>query len=160
MGVSAPLIGQQLKQARLRQQRTLQEIATLCGCSRSLLCKIERGRTTPPLATLMRITGALGVSMASLFATAEACTTVFTPAAEARPPRFVRTAAGYAFFALAGARASRRMDPCLVVARKCDSPAQDLSHAGEEWLFLLEGSMRYRVGARSYDLGPGGQSVL
>lgn len=56
-------IGKRIKYLRKSQQRTIQEIAEVCGFSKSLLSKIENGRTTSPVATLVKIANALGVNL-------------------------------------------------------------------------------------------------
>ena len=56
-------IGKKIKQVRLRQQKTQQQIADECGISKSLLSKIENGQTSSAVATLSRISDALGIPL-------------------------------------------------------------------------------------------------
>src|SRR5690625_8037510 len=59
-------MGIKIKQLRLRQQKTQQEIADECGISKSLLSKIENGQTSSAIATLSKISKELDVPLAWL----------------------------------------------------------------------------------------------
>lgn len=147
-------LGSRIRKLRRQQGRTLEEIATACGFTRSLLSKIESGKTTPPVATLTRIAAALGVQVADLLSDETQHTTVYTAAADARRG-LVRTRKGYLFHTFAAGRSGKRMQPYLFVAGKGKVKPQALEHRGEEFVFVIEGRMRYRVGAVEYRLGPG-----
>jgi len=146
-------LGERIRRLRLGQRLTLEQVAQACGCTRSLLSKIENGRSTPPLATLMRIAQALGVQPGSLLEDGGADRTVVDRASERAAQ--VLTDGGYRYAALAAARGDRRMQPFLFSARRGEVRRHVLRHPGEEFLFVLEGSMRYRVGGREFHLGPG-----
>ena len=72
-------LASRIRVLRLRQQRTLTDVAARCGFTVSLLSKIESGKTTPPVATLAKIAAALGVSLGSLLADSRDISTVFDP---------------------------------------------------------------------------------
>lgn len=55
-----------LKQARLGQGLSLEAIAKLSGVSRSMVSQIERGESSPTIATLWNLTRALQVDFAGL----------------------------------------------------------------------------------------------
>lgn len=148
-------IGTRIRTLRKRQNRTLQEIAEACGFTRSLLCKIEKGGTTPPIATLSKIASALGATTQSLLAEGHEEASVFVPARDSSELKLVSTAKGYRFHAFAAGRPDKTMQPYLFLARKGKLKASALSHAGEEFVFMLEGEMKYRVGAVEYTLKPG-----
>jgi transcriptional regulator with XRE-family HTH domain len=63
----AELIGNRLRQVRRLQSATLKDVASRSGLSESYLSQIERGRTHGSVASLKRLTQALGMSMAELF---------------------------------------------------------------------------------------------
>ena len=60
-------IGGQLKAARLARRKTLAEVAEESGLTKGFLSKLERDQTTASVASLMRLCGALGVSVGELF---------------------------------------------------------------------------------------------
>ena len=47
------------------------------------------------------------------------------------------------------------MQPYLFVAEKGKVVEKSLSHGGEEFVYMLEGEMKYRVGDVEYRMGPG-----
>jgi transcriptional regulator with XRE-family HTH domain len=148
-------LGTRIRRLRQRQQRTLQEIADECGFTRSLLSKIETGRTVPPVATLSRIAAALAVSVSALMGESQATTTHHVGARDVAGQRLVKTAKGYSFFPFASGHTEKLMQPFLFVARKGAMKGGALSHTGEEFVYVLEGSMKYRIGPVEYALSPG-----
>jgi transcriptional regulator with XRE-family HTH domain len=60
-------LGERLRTIRHRRRATLKAVAGRAEISESFLSQIERGRAAASIATLQRIAGALGVSVADLF---------------------------------------------------------------------------------------------
>lgn len=149
----SPTIGQRIKRLRLRQKRTLEQIASLAGFSKSLLSKIECGKTTPPIATLTRIASALGVNIGDIVSDQAVTSTAYTPAEKVSV--LTRTEKGYEFGLFAATRAEKQMQPFLFVAKKGKVKKGTLSHPGEEFVYVLEGRMKFRVGNVEYQMGPG-----
>lgn len=145
-------LGQHIRGVRLRQGRTLADIGAAAGVTKSLMSKIETGKTSPPVATLMRIAAALGMSVAALIEEGRARGTVHAPGGAVK---LTPTEKGYAFAALAAQRVGKLMEPYLFEARRGQVKPSPLRHPGEEWVYVLTGRMRYRVGATVYLLGPG-----
>ncbi|HZG55928.1 XRE family transcriptional regulator [Paenibacillus sp.] len=149
-------LGKRIRLHRKQQKRTQDEIASRCGFTVSLLSKIENGQTTPPVATLMKIANALGLKVSDLLEPDHHASTVYNADAEKRDPeRWIKTDKGYSFFAFATSRSDKAMQPYLFTARKDEVGGSLLSHEGEEFIFVLEGEMRYRVGAIEYTLRAG-----
>ncbi|MBI4979028.1 MAG: helix-turn-helix domain-containing protein [Spirochaetes bacterium] len=149
------MIGHAIRRIRKQQMRTLDEIAAVCGFTKSLLSKIEKGHTSPPVATLTKIAKALGVSVAALMGDDGQASTIATPAASITSASYIATDKGYSFFTYAAGRNKKLMQPYLFTAKKGKVKPQALSHAGEEFIYMLEGTMKYRVGATEYTLTPG-----
>jgi len=148
------LLGHRLRSLRRRQSLTLEQVAQRIGCTRSLLSKIETGATLPPVATLSRIAEALGTTAAAVLAEDGAAGTAHATAAQAAA-RHATTAKGYRFHAFAAGRSPKAMQPLLFTARRGEVQAGDLRHAGEEFVIVLAGRLRFRVGSVRYDLAPG-----
>jgi transcriptional regulator with XRE-family HTH domain len=146
-------LSHRIRTLRRLQKRTLKDIAERCGFTVSLLSKIESGKTVPPLATLSRIANALGVSLGDLLEPRDEKATIFTAADSGEG--WTRTDKGYTFRALAAERANKLMQPILFTARRGEVRPGPLSHTGEEYVQVLEGSMKYRVGATTYTLNAG-----
>src|ERR687884_1150871 len=60
-------VGERLRDIRRHRRATLKQIADRAGVSESFLSQVERGRASASIASLRRIAGALGVSVADLF---------------------------------------------------------------------------------------------
>ncbi|GAF66896.1 putative transcriptional regulator [Bacillus sp. TS-2] len=149
-------LGMKIRRIRKQQNRTLEEVSSLCGFTKSLLSKIENGATTPPIATLMKISEALGVTVSDLLEDNKESGTVFTQTDSYKDPdSWIKTENGYSFYAFATRRQDKIMQPYYFVAKKGEVKKHVLSHNGEEFLFVLEGQMKYRVGSIEYTLGPG-----
>ncbi|AFC28964.1 XRE family transcriptional regulator [Paenibacillus mucilaginosus 3016] len=148
-------LGDKIKKLRKEQNRSLDEIASICNFSKSLLSKIENGKTVPPISTLLKIADALGTKISILLDDEQQSGTVFTPK-EASDSRMVKTEKGYSFFTFAVERSDKLMQPFLFVIRKEDQDSQNVySHVGEEFIYILEGEMRYKVGNVEYTMRPG-----
>ena len=63
-------LGQRIKALRAERQLQQRQLAEKAGLTPSTLSQIESGRLTPSLHTLGKLSGALGVSIASLFESA------------------------------------------------------------------------------------------
>jgi quercetin dioxygenase-like cupin family protein len=144
-----------IRTLRRRQKRTLKEIAESCGFTVSLLSKIESGKTTPPVATLSKIADALGVSLSDLLDSKQAKLSVVTTARKLNAHAATRTDKGYGFHVLASERAEKMMQPLLFIAERGGVKPGLMSHSGEEFVYVLQGRMRYRVADVTYTLGPG-----
>jgi transcriptional regulator with XRE-family HTH domain len=60
-------VGERLRDIRRFRRATLKTIADRAGVSESFLSQVERGRASASIASLRRIAGALGVTVADLF---------------------------------------------------------------------------------------------
>jgi transcriptional regulator with XRE-family HTH domain len=148
-------LGNKIKKLRTEQNRNLTDIANVCGFSKSLLSKIENGKTVPPIATLIKIADALGTRVSVLLDDQEQSGTIYTTS-EASLSKLVKTDKGYSFFTFAVERGEKLMQPFLFVSRKEEHDSKNVySHNGEEFIFILEGEMRYKVGQVEYSLKPG-----
>ena len=147
-------IGSQIRRLRLEQHRTQQEIADACGFTKSLLSKIESNKVMPPVATLVKIAGALGTKVAALIEAGTNGASVHTPAAEVKE-NIVRTEQGYWIHPFATRHKGKRMQPFLFVARKGEVKEHHLVHEGEEFIYVLQGKMRVQVGKEEYLLKNG-----
>jgi len=147
-------IGTHIRRLRLQQHRTQQEIATACGFTKSLLSKIESNTVTPPVATLVKIARALGTAVSALLEAGGRVGAVHTTAAEALAG-IVQTERGYWIYPFATHRKDKRIQPFLIVAKKGEVKEHHLAHEGEEFIYVLDGRMKFQVGNAEYRLGPG-----
>ena len=149
-------LGKRIRLIRKEQKRTQSEIAAACGFTKSMLSKIESGSTMPAVATLMKIAGALGVKVSDLLEPDVSNGTVFTSAAEYKDvDKWIKTSNGYSFYAFASGRRDKTMQPYMFVAEKGQVKSHVFSHEGEEFIFVLSGKMKYKVGNLEYEMNAG-----
>lgn len=146
--------GTRIKLLRISQNRTLQEIADSCGLSKSMISKIENNKTVPSVATLVKIASILGTSISGLLEQESWDKTIVTSRNFAME-KLVKTEKGYHIFPYASEYHNKKMQPFLFVARKGEVIPHQLSHEGEEFVFVVEGSMKMQVGETEYILKTG-----
>jgi transcriptional regulator with XRE-family HTH domain len=64
---TAAEVGPRIKTVRQARRMTIETLAEASGLTKSFLSKVERGRSTPSVAALLRIAAALEFPLASLF---------------------------------------------------------------------------------------------
>lgn len=148
-------IGSHIRRLRIAQRRTQQEIARSCGFTKSLLSKIESNKVVPPVATLVKIAGALGTSVSVLIEADKSVAVVPATAKEVRDG-MVKTERGYWIYPFATRYQGKCMQPFLFIARKGEVKEHHLAHAGEEFMYVLEGEMTVQVGSTAHRLRTGG----
>ena len=146
--------------ARLRAERrmTLERLAQLTGFTKGYLSKIENGRKVPPIATLSRIAQALHTAIGSFFeeprrAVAREVTVVRS--GERRTVVRGGSAFGYDYVGLALQRAHKRMDPFIFTFPPRIDRHVFFEHRGEEFLFVLSGTVEFQVGDERFTLRKG-----
>jgi transcriptional regulator with XRE-family HTH domain len=80
-----PSVADAIKRLRRQSGLSLDELAQRCGVSRSMLSQIERDTTNPTVATLWRITQALGVSIDEVLGQPKPAAQIELSAAHALP---------------------------------------------------------------------------
>lgn len=150
--------------ARLRWFRTerglrLEDVAKRAGYTKGFLSKIEHGKASPPVATLLRVAAALGVESDVLFAPDAGVApdaSVHTPAGEGVPVRDDTAGPGRSLLAVAAVRHHKLMEP-FVVTVEPGQPAVGGRHTcpGEEFVYVLNGEVDYSVGDEAFHLRTG-----
>ncbi|MBM3571527.1 MAG: helix-turn-helix domain-containing protein [Alphaproteobacteria bacterium] len=150
-------IGRQVREYRLKLDKTVAEVAKLAELSVGMLSKIENGMTSPSLATLRALSRALNVPVTSLFRKFE----------EQRDATFVMAGKGLVIerrgtrvghqYQLLGHSGRNRVsvEPYLVTLTQKSEVFPLFQHPGVEFLYILEGEVIYRHGNRTYKMGPG-----
>jgi quercetin dioxygenase-like cupin family protein len=109
----------------------------------------------PPVSTLMKIAEALGVTVSVLLEENRESGTVHTRGEAIQASKLIQTNIGYSFFAFAPELREKLMQPFLFHARKGEIQQHVFSHEGEEFIYMLEGEMKYKIGDIEYTLRPG-----
>ena len=64
--VNAYFVGEAIKNARLKQHLTQEELGERIGVKRSQICKLENGKCSITLSTMSKVFRALGITTATL----------------------------------------------------------------------------------------------
>lgn len=120
-----------------------------------MVSKVETGKALPTVSALSRISSALGVQITTLLEDQETDATSYTSRKEIESRGLIGTNKGYSFFVLAEHRLGKHFQPFLFEAHKGKVRQTPMSHAGEEFVYVLDGQMKYRVGNAEYLLQEG-----
>jgi transcriptional regulator with XRE-family HTH domain len=144
-------LGKQIREIRLKRGLTLQNISDRTGLSKPLLSQIENDVTLPPIATLLRISKALGKHIGDFFqVTVPDQKRIAVVRQEERKEAMRRLheeteRIGYRYESLAYPMSDKRMEPFIVeIEPREEKNTPVYQHAGEEFLFVLEGEMEFR----------------
>ena len=154
----AATIGNAARRLRVAQGLTLAEVATNAGISQAMLSRVETGDVSPSLETLDALAAALGTSCAALFRDEIPHGSDAQHTRKGEGLEVVRrgTRRGHTYHLLAAGRGPKRVfEPFLVTLTSASEEFPDFDHAGVEFIYILEGSLRYRHGAESFLLKPG-----
>lgn len=150
-------IGREVRGFRSKLDLTVAELASAAGLSPGMLSKIENGLTSPSLATLRSLSGALQVPVTAFFRRYE----------EERDATFVKsghgllierrgTRAGHQYRLLGHSNTARiAVEPYHITLAEAADVFPLFQHAGHEVIYMLQGKVGYRHGQRTYVMEPG-----
>ncbi|MEU8484125.1 XRE family transcriptional regulator [Streptomyces sp. NPDC048641] len=144
-----PAVAPQLRELRRRAALTLEAAARAAGLSPAHLSRLETGRRQPSLPMLLALARTYGTTVSELLGE--------TPAdrdAVVRSGDMEATEAGGWIYRQAGAP-GRGMQALRVHVPYGAQGDIVRVHPGEEWLYVLEGRLRLRLGDTAYALAPG-----
>ena len=152
-------LGQKIRKLRQERRLTLQELADLTGLSKPLLSQVENDQVTPPIATLLKIAKGLRVGIHFFFEDeGDRRKYVLIRGEEGglsgRRPK--SDAQGYRYRSLAPGLRHKQIEPFLVEfeLKEWDDSCF-YNHDGEEFLYILEGSLEFHYGEEVMQLMPG-----
>ncbi|MEB8339670.1 helix-turn-helix domain-containing protein [Streptomyces endophyticus] len=147
-----PAVAPQLRELRRRAALTLEAAAGSAGLSPAHLSRLETGQRQPSLPMLLSLARIYGTTVSELLGE--------TPAdrdAVVRGGTMEATEAGGWTYRQAGSP-GRGMQALQVHAPYGSQGDVVRVHPGEEWLYVLSGRLRLRLGDTSYRLDPGDSS--
>lgn len=133
-------LAQRIKNLRLQQHLTLEQVASQTGLTRSWLSKVENFRVTPSLPALGQIADALGVPVSQLFEGLDRRPQIVVIRRDERQ-KVERDgeSSDILYESLAYKRSSRVMDPFLLTVPPGGERREALGHEGEEFLIVISG---------------------
>lgn len=149
-------IGPKLKKLRQEQRLSLQQLAVKAEVSAAAIHKIERNDMVPTITTLLKIATALERPVSHFVENDDAAPepVAFTPSSE-RPAVFTPHA-GLTLAGVSGPYAPFRSAAAVATVEPgAQSGSKPLIHAGEELVYMLEGSMVFEIAGTRHKLGRG-----
>ncbi len=146
-------VGERLRELREARNISMRTLATRSGLSANALSMIERGRASPSVSTLYKLSEALGVSITSFFGSdVERKQVVFLKADQRARLSFTRGT----FEGLGGEQFIGRVEPfMLTLENSANSGPRTITHSGHEFVFCLRGELEYQVERQLYHLQAG-----
>ncbi|MEO3787695.1 XRE family transcriptional regulator [Actinocorallia sp. B10E7] len=140
-------VGPRLREIRKRHGLTLAQVGESTGISLSTLSRLESGQRRPTLELLLPLAKAYDVPLDDLVGAPP----TGDPRVRFRP--FTRYGMTYIPLTrhLGGLQAYKQILP----GRTTDTPPEQRSHEGYEWLYILSGRLRLRLGEHDLVLTPG-----
>ena len=153
-------VGEKIRELRENKGLSLQEMGNRTGYSSAVLSQVENHMVSPPLGALIKIAKALEVNVGTFFG-GEAGESYAIVRKDERP-RISRFASkegvsyGYSYESLGFDKKDRHMEPFLVTLEPATVKSEKLSaHEGEEFIFVLEGTMEAILETHKDILYPG-----
>ena len=145
-------IGVKIKQLRLQRGLTQEELAARTELTKGFISQLERDLTSPSIATLMDILAALGTDVAGFFRESQEEQVVYSA-----EEMFVKEEAdGSTIQWLVTNAQKNALEPILVTIPAGLSLAEDDPHEGEEFGYVLSGSVTLVLGTKRYRVKKGG----
>ena len=138
-------IGNKLKQLRILKGLTQEELADRAELSKGYISQLERDLTSPSIATLMDILQCLGTSIGEFFNEEPEEQVVF-----GKSDYFEKVDAesGCSVTWIIPNAQKNRMEPILLTLEPGGSTSPDTPHEGEEFGYILSGSVSIHLGGR------------
>jgi transcriptional regulator with XRE-family HTH domain len=143
--------GARLRELRLKRGWTLEELACRSGLSKAFLSRLESGDRQASIAAALTLSRIFDISLASLFESqlaTEPCVIVRTAAV-------AKTVNGLQYTPLSNAGRFFNLQPIKVTVPLSRHGDEHYHHDGEEWIYVLSGSLTLSLAGKTYDLAPG-----
>ena len=151
-------LGRTARRLRESQNLTLADVAARADISSAMLSRLETGRVSPSLETIVALSQALGVTASVLMQRvgADDGGAQLIRAGEGLETVRSGTRRGHTYHLLAAQRGPRKVfEPFLVTLNDRSEVFPGFQHPGVEFIHLLSGILHYRHGRHTYVLRPG-----
>ena len=144
-------IGPRLRHIRLEKGFTVEALAAAASLDKGFLSRLERGTKRPSVATVLRLSAALGVPVGQLFGEQTTDDTVRISRAAGRV-RSVEDPGNYSFELLTP---KGSLMEAFLFHVGAEPTGRGQQHDGEEMFLVLSGTVEMRTSDRSYVLETG-----
>lgn len=140
-------IGKKIKELRVKNSLTQEELANRCELSKGFISQVERDLTSPSIATFIDILESLGTNLKDFFNEIQNEKIVFSD-----EDMFVSEDEEYKYtlkWVIPNAQ-KNKMEPILVTLEQGGVYKEDHPHEGEEFGYVLSGSIYVHLGSQKY----------
>jgi len=143
-------IGQKIKALRLASELTQSELAARSRLTKGFISQLERDQTSISLDSLLDILEALGTTITEFFGDIGQSQVVFSPKQRIQiSEKNVRN-----FEMLVPGSTNNLMDPIMVTLAPDEKLEQEGPHAGEEFGYVLSGTLTINIGKKVFRVPP------
>lgn len=159
-GVGEPTsVGRRVRRVREEKGLTVEDVSQRTGLSSEYLAQIETDEISPPLGALIRIAKALHMKLGRFISTGEVKPFTVVRKDQRRVVSRYTSAQGdqygYTYESLAPDKKDRHMEPFMVTLEPSKAKKELSTHAGQEFLYVLEGDMEVILEGYTDVLYPG-----
>ena len=144
-------IGIRIKELRIKNSLTQEELADRCELTKGYISQLENDLTSPSITTLKDILTALGCSLSEFFSGFDEQ----EPLSYGENDYFVKDMDSTSMKWLVPTSQKNALEPVIVTLSGGGATAKDLPHEGEEFGYILGGSVKLVVGNRTANLTKG-----
>jgi transcriptional regulator with XRE-family HTH domain len=155
------IVGEKIKSLRESKNITRQEMADRSGLSLEQIISIEEDVNLPSLAPLIKIARVLGVRLGTFLDDSAGLGPVITKKTDkiegiSFSNDAVHSRKHMDYFSLSKTKAGRHMEPFIIdIAPVAELNFTSSSHEGEEFIYVLEGTIEINYGKDTYALAAG-----
>jgi transcriptional regulator with XRE-family HTH domain len=152
-------VGHRVRRVREEKGLTVKDVAQRTGLSSKYLVQIESDEVSPPLGALIRIAKALDMKLGRFISTGEVKPFTVVRKDQRRVISRYTSAQGnqygYTYESLAPDKKDRHMEPFMVTLVPSRAKKELSDHAGQEFIYVLEGAMEVILKDHTEVLYPG-----
>ncbi len=152
-------VGERVKEVREKKGLSLQDVSQRTDIDIERLRQIEADDVAPPLGTVIKLAKALEMRMGYFISgEGQKAYTIVRGGDRKVVSRYDATRAkyyGYQYEALAPNKRDRHMDPFMVSLKPSQTEEERSTHAGQEFIYVVEGDMEVRLEQEVHILRPG-----
>lgn len=135
---------------------TLEELSRLSGLTKSFVSKVERGISVPSISTAKSLAESFQLTVSQLLGEDSSDNSVCL-VRKAERSSFMKggKTGGYDYEIIAAAKQYKRMEPYIMRPPMRFQDGRKFDHLGEEFMFVLSGSIEVELGGSTYELDTG-----
>lgn len=151
-----PNVGLRIRAIREQRRLSLRALAERCNLSVNAISLIERGENSPTVSSLHLLATALGVSITDFFQEDNELSTVLIR----HDRRLAYQKNGVAMESLGFGLRNQQLEPFLITVEPGAGNDEPVTHAGQEFVYCLQGEVEYHVAGERYRLEAGDSLLL